>query len=358
MNKYLNYKAGDKALQLIRDKGLSPDDIKIMAGASGAAKWLILSDLDRFLFSKWFRNRTAPLFLAGTSIGAWRFAAAACPDPEEALLKLEDSYINQTYKGKPTKKEITEFGWQIIDRIFDDRSVAHALNHPCFRLSIIASRSKQIVASSSSILTGAGFGLSILANSIKRQYLGHFFERALFFDNRSLPPFYDMKCFPMKKIHLSSFNLREAVMASSAIPFMTEPLKNIKGAPPGIYRDGGILDYNLDIPFLPDGSNDIVFYPHYSEKIIPGWFDKKLKHRKPLEKNVSNVLLVYPSKEFLKLLPHGRIPDRKDFSHFFGRDKERINYWKETAEIGRVITEEFYNAVESGHIRKMVRPFF
>ncbi|WP_027357976.1 patatin-like phospholipase family protein [Desulforegula conservatrix] len=358
MSKYLNFKAGEKALQVIRDKGLSPDDVKIMAGASGAAKWLVLSDLDRFLFSKWFRVRKTPLFLAGTSIGAWRFAAAACPDPEDSLLKLEDSYINQTYIGKPTKKEITAFGWQIIDRIFDDRSVSHALNHPSFRLNIIASRSKPVVSSSSSILTGAGFGLSILANSVRRKYLGYFFERALFFDQRGLPPFYDMNCFPMKRICLSPQNLREAVMASSAIPFMTEPLKNIKGAPSGIYRDGGILDYNLDIPFLPEGSNDIVFYPHYSERITPGWFDKKLKHRRPLEKNMSNVLLAYPSAEFLKLLPHGRIPDRKDFMHFFGKDGERIRYWKKSAEIGRVITEEFNDAVESGRIRNMVRPFF
>ncbi len=225
MKNYLDFKAGDMAFHLIRDRGLVSDDIKIMAGASGAAKWLVLSDLDRYLFSEWFRNRKKPLFLAGTSIGAWKFAAAACPDPCDSLLKLEDSYIHQSYKGRPKKEDITAFGWRVIDRIFNDISISHALNHPCLRSNIIASRDRAPLGSSFLFLEGAGFGLSILANSVKRKYLGYFFERALFCDHRSLPPFYDMNCFPMKKIRLSQANFRQAVMASSAIPFMTEPLK-------------------------------------------------------------------------------------------------------------------------------------
>lgn len=358
MSRYINFKGGHKACQLIRDRGLSSDHIKIMAGASGAAKWLVISDLDRFLFSQWFKSRKKPLFLAGTSIGAWRFASAACPDPEKSLLKLEDSYIHQSYKGKPSKKEVTAFGWQVIDRIFDEKSIGHAVNHPIFRLNIIASRSKSLIASPSPIVSGAGFGMSILANSIKRKYLGHFFERALFCDHRNIPPFYDMKCFPMQRLRLSNSNLREAVMASSAIPFMTEPLKKIDGAPPGIYRDGGILDYNLDIPFLPENSEDLVFYPHYSERITPGWFDKNLKHRKPVRSNMSNVLMMCPSDEFIKLLPYGRIPDRKDFRNFSGKDAERIKFWRKAADIGRVLTEEFMETIESGSIRTLVRPIF
>jgi hypothetical protein len=361
MSRYLNFRAGDKALHLLQSKGLSPDDIKILAGASGAAKWLVLSDLDRYLFSQWFRDRKKPLYLAGTSIGAWRFASAACPDPYDSLMKLEDSYIHQVYKGRPKKEEITAFGWSVIDRIFDDVSVTHALNHPFLRLNIIASRNSPaaaaLTASPSTVLEGAGYGLSIIANSVKRKYLGYFFERALFFDHRNLPPFYDMQCFPINRIKLSQTNFRQAVMASSAIPFMTEPLKDIQGAPPGTYRDGGILDYNLDIPFLPEESGSIVLYPHYSDRIIPGWFDKKLKKRGPVKSNMSNVLLFYPSDKFLKMLPYGRIPDRKDFAAFFGKDSERIKYWKKAAEAGRILTEEFHETVNSGRISEYVMSF-
>lgn len=145
-------------------------------------------------------------------------------------------------------------------------------------------------------------------------------------------------------------------MASSAIPFMTEPLKNIYGAPPGTYRDGGILDYNLDIPFLPEESGSIVLYPHYSDRIIPGWFDKKLKHRRPLKSNMANVLLVYPSEKFLKMLPYGRIPDRRIFL-LFGKDRERIKYWQKSAEASRILTEEFHDSVSSGRISQIVRQF-
>lgn len=40
MKNYLDFKAGDMAFHLICYRGLVSDDIKIMAGASGAAKWL------------------------------------------------------------------------------------------------------------------------------------------------------------------------------------------------------------------------------------------------------------------------------------------------------------------------------
>jgi hypothetical protein len=72
-----------------------------------------------------------------------------------------------------------------------------------------------------------------------------------------------------------------------------------------IVRDGGILDYHLDIPFLPD-EDGRVLYPHFYEHITPGWFDKSL-NRKPNQKKVENVVLVVPSKRFVESLPFGKI---------------------------------------------------
>lgn len=46
----LAIRAGPAALQLIRERGLRPEDIDILPGASGGAKWLVLAGLDRFLF--------------------------------------------------------------------------------------------------------------------------------------------------------------------------------------------------------------------------------------------------------------------------------------------------------------------
>ncbi|RPJ78596.1 MAG: patatin-like phospholipase family protein, partial [Deltaproteobacteria bacterium] len=85
MNRWLSIFAGKKALLHIREQGLSQEDVSVIAGAAGGPKWLVLNQLDRMIFSYWLRNRKKPLYLLGSSIGSWRFAAASQKDPIEAM---------------------------------------------------------------------------------------------------------------------------------------------------------------------------------------------------------------------------------------------------------------------------------
>lgn len=352
----LEFRAGESAFRRIRENGLSADDVKVVAGASGAAKWLVLAGLDRYLFSSWFKGRQTPLFLVGSSIGAWRFASAACPDPEKTIAGLEYGYIHQRYGGKPSPVEVSNVGWDILGKLFDQKSASHAVNHPFMRLNILTVRSRGLAASKSRLGTGLGVTAAAMANAVDRKYLGYFYERALFSDFRDLPHFFNMDQFPIIQTPLDSENLKQAVMASGSIPIIMEPVTGIKNAKKGIYRDGGIIDYHLDIPFLPSESDGITLYPHYAGQIIPGWFDKFLKKRRPDMGNMSSVLLVYPSEKFVKMLPFSKIPDRNDFTRFIYRDEERISYWTKAAEMSRMLAEEFHNTVESGLIRNVVKP--
>ena len=49
----LNILAGERAYQHIKKEGLSPEDISVIFGASGAAKWLTICELDKIIFSQW-----------------------------------------------------------------------------------------------------------------------------------------------------------------------------------------------------------------------------------------------------------------------------------------------------------------
>lgn len=352
----VEFRAGSSALSIIKDKGLKSDDVKVVAGASGAAKWLVLAGLDKYLFTSWFKDRKNPLFTVGSSIGAWRFASAACPDPEKSISELEYGYIHQRYNGKPDAEEVSRVGWEILDRIFDQNSCRQAVNHHYIRLNILTVLSRGLLSGDSKLKTIMGITAAAMANAADRNYLRFFFERAMFSDFRDLPHFYGMDQFPITNIRLDEFNLRQAVMASGSIPLIMEPVTGIQNAKEGIYRDGGIIDYHLDIPFLPAESEGITLYPHYAGQIIPGWFDKFIKSRRPDMKNMSSVLLVYPSEKFVKMLPFSKIPDRNDFKRFIFRDDERIAYWTKAAQMSRMIAEEFHNTVESGRIRNIVRP--
>src|SRR5215212_2699878 len=67
--------AGRDAYALIRERGLRAEDIDVVPGASGGAKWLAIAGLDRYLFGELLQQpRTRPMHLIGSSIGSWRMA--------------------------------------------------------------------------------------------------------------------------------------------------------------------------------------------------------------------------------------------------------------------------------------------
>jgi hypothetical protein len=351
----ISFYAGAKALSIIRDKGLAQEDVNVVAGAAGGPKWLVLNHLDRVMFSSWFKGRKAPLYFLGSSIGSWRFAAASQKNPVEAIEKFQEVYIHQSYRAKPTPEKVSRESRRIMDHFIDDAAIHEILSHPVFRLNFMAVRCRHILSSDSRVLLFPGLTAAFLFNAMGRGFLKYFFDRSLFYHPADKPPFLGMSGFPIQKIPLTRENFKAALLASGSIPLVMSGVKDIPGAFPGTYRDGGILDYHLDIDFL-NGNKGLVLYPHYSDRIIPGWFDKKLRYRKPASKNMENILMISPSKEFVERLLHGKIPDRNDFSLFRGRDRERFSYWLSVVHESKRLGDAFKDAVDSGRIRQLVKP--
>jgi len=348
--------AGKNAYQSIKEKGLSPDMVKVIAGAAGGPKWLVLNHLDRLLFASWFKGRTEPLFLIGSSIGAWRFAAVSRSDPYQSIETFQDAYLNQSYSSKPTPQEISEETSRIRDTFLAGTGVQEILDHPYLRLNFMAVRSKWLNKAENKIIQGAGLAGTALSNAISRKLLPFFFERTLFYHPKTPPPFFKTSEFPIQKVPIDKDNLEKALLASGSIPLVMAGVTGIKGASDGVYRDGGVIDYHLDIPFLEESDDKIVLYPHYSQKIIPGWLDKKLTWRTPRQSNMDKVLLIAPSESFVQSLPYQKIPDRNDFWTFSQNNAERIKYWKTVISKSESLAAEFADAVESNRIKDLVKP--
>ncbi len=353
----ISIQAGSKALEIIQDEGLDMDRVKVLAGASGSAKFLVLTGIDRVVISL-LKNRTLPLYLIGTSIGAFRMAAFCQPDPLGALKTLEQEYIAQQYSLRPTPKEVTTETRRILDAYIDDDQIAAILSHPFMRLSFLSNKCRGLLALDHSFAQWPGLLLAAGANVLGRKYLKYFLERALFCSPNPLnpgtrPPFAGMDEFPIHLHDLTPSNFKQALLSSGSIPVAMEGVSDIHGVP-GVFRDGGVLDYHLDIPFLP-GSDQLVLYPHFYDFITPGWFDKNL-HRKPDPKNMENLVLVSPSRKFVQGLPLGKIPDRKDFTAYRGNDDQRRAHWRIAIEKSKRLGDEFAEAVESGRIKEIVRP--
>ena len=342
----LTLKAGPGALRVIKRDGFDPGLIGTIAGASGGAKWLVLSQLDRAILGQIVPKLESPVHLVGTSIGSWRFACYAQNDPLAAIERFETAYIEQTYSERPDTTEITAKSREVIDRVLGDHGREEILSHPLFRTHVMAVRSRHVMATENRWLLGLGLLTAASMNLISRKSLGLFFERALFFDERELPPFFNATGFPLQQIALSKQNLADAIVATGSIPLVLHGVPDISGAARGVYRDGGIIDYHHDLPHSAD--EKLTLYPHFYDRIVPGWFDKKLGWRRPQPENVDRTVLISPSAEFVARLPNAKIPDRTDFTNY--SPKERIKAWRTCVKACEEMADEFNEILEKDQL--------
>ena len=348
----LSFRAGPGAIDIVREQGFSPEMIGTLAGASGGAKWLVLSKLDRAMHESVVPRLKAPVHLVGSSIGSWRFACYAQDDPLAAIERFEHAYLDQSYSADPDRREITEKGREILDIVLGERGVTEILGHPIYRTHIMTCRSRHVTAAEHPAVLGSGLIAAATLNALYRPILGAFFERALFYDPRDIPPFFDVSGFPIRHVSLGERNLADAIAASGAIPMVLEGVRDIAGAPKGMYRDGGIIDYHLDLPHSDDGR--LTLYLHFIDRLIPGWFDKHLKWRKPDPANIDRTIVVSPSPEFVARLPHNKIPDRRDFVNY--PPAERVRAWQKAVAMCDELADEFSEVVESGTLGARLQP--
>lgn len=346
MTHNLDFKAGPAAIDSIRREGFAPERIGTIAGASGGAKWLVLSQIDRAILAGIVPKLKSPVHLIGTSIGAWRFACYAQNDPLAAIDRFEDAYIHQSYSDDPDIHEITAKSREILSIVLGDDGVEEILGHPVLRTHVMAVRARHVAASEYRPLLAAVLLSAASLNAVTRRSLALFFERALFFDARDLPPFFGIDEFPIQRVGIGRDNLEDAIVATGSIPLVLSGVRDIAGASKGLYRDGGVIDYHLDLPHS-DGSK-LALYPHFFGHMVPGWFDKNLRWRRPRPANVDRTILVSPSAEFVASLPNGKIPDRTDFQNH--APAERMQIWRTVVAECGALAEEFNEVIERGKL--------
>ena len=312
----------------------------------------MLSQLDRAIVANILPRLRYPIHLIGTSIGAWRFACYAQSDPQAAIERFEDAYIEQQYSDAPDIHEVTAKSREIVRILLGEDGVQKILDHPIFRTHIMTVRARNIAASEQRFVLATSLALAASLNAVSRRTLAWFFERALFFDARDLPPFFDVEGFPLQRVMIRRDNLEDVIVATGSIPLVLSGVRDIVGATAGIYRDGGVIDYHLDLPHSdPDR---LTLYPHFFDRIVPGWFDKKLSWRRPDPVNVDRTILVSPSDEFVAKLPNNKIPDRTDFARY--APSERIRVWRTVVGECERLAEEFNEVIEKGELESRLIP--
>mgnify|MGYP003336158420 FL=1 len=334
--------AGPRALQHIKQYGLTPQDVRLIPAAAGGPKGLVLNPLDRFIFGHWLQGSSQLLHLAGASIGAWRMACACLPDADTALAQLAQDYIDQDYEHEPGKAPTAQIVTRMFGRAIDARLGARArdiLSHPTRRLHVFTSHGRRLLAREGRWRTPLGYTAAFAANAISRRALGGWIERVVFSDPRDGLPM-PLQDFRSQQMALNTTNLSQAVLASCSIPFWLQAVHDIPGGPAGAYWDGGITDYHLHLPYasMPQG---LVLYPHFQAQVVPGWLDKAWKRRHRATPSLDNLVLLSPRQEWVQTLPNGKLPDRKDFQSYGDDLTARQRVWREALAQSQRLADEF-----------------
>lgn len=355
MGSYLKFKAGKSIISMIRDEGVRAGRVRVLAGPAGGPKWFVSVGFDRCLMKSGFLCQTGDrVMLAGASAGAWRCLAMACRDPLAAYEKLRTAYSRNVFTAEDTPITLSAALRANVESFLSAEDIPFILDHPVFDLAVHCVRGRSLSASERKGVQGVGLVVGALLNLFSGNGMRVFFERVVFFSGRQVPGFLGSS-FRGSSVRLTPENMRQAALATGSLPYIIAGVNDIPGAAPGVYRDGGILDYQLNQDYVP-GEGHMTLFFHYQERIVPGWFDKRLTWRKAPAEALDRVLQVYPGEDFIRLLPDGRLPDRTDFKVFVHDPVARIRRWDEVARVSEILGEEFFEAVQSGRIRRLVQP--
>jgi hypothetical protein len=345
--------AGPRARQHLRERGLAPQDVSVIPAAAGGPKGLVLNPLDRFLFGHWLPQSTQVVHLLGASIGAWRMASACRTDADAALARLATDYIAQDYPhptGKPpTAKDVSAaFAGKLAEHF--EGLEAEVLSHPRYRLHVFTSRGRHVLGREGRLRTPLGYGGAFLSNLLSRRAMGAWLERVVFSDPRDPLPL-PLADYRSRQVHLTTTNLRSAVLASCSIPFWLQAVHDIPGAPRGAYWDGGITDYHLHLRYdrmAHEDSAGLVLYPHFQPTLVPGWLDKMIKRRHRATGALDNLVLLAPRPEWIATLPGAKLPDRTDFQTWVDDVPARSAAWTRAVAESQRLADEFAALVQSG----------
>jgi hypothetical protein len=349
----LHYRAGSRALARLRSHGLPKDALSALVLPATGPRWLVSVGFDRALIEGgWLGGGGSRILLLGASVGSWRALAMAARDPTQTHAKLVDAYCEKRFVATDDSVTVSNAYRSLLHDVFSEDDLACALNNRRLDLAIATARVRGAAARPGLRWTLIATGLMNAASSRAREMI---FERTIF-HTAGDPSRTDsmVRSLQGRRCALTMRNVRDVALASGTVPMYMDPVHNIDGAPEGAYLDGALCDYHLN-QSLHTTSGVVILFLH-QRRIIPSWLDKHLPWRTLRPQILEDLLLIYPSRQFVRSLPGGTLPSREDFVRFVHDPERRIAMWREavtrSAELGACFRED----AASSAVASVVRP--
>jgi hypothetical protein len=340
----LLYRAGSRALARLRAEGLRPGTVSALVGPATGPRWLAFARLDGALHQSGLLGADEEgrrVLLMGASAGAWRMAALATADPETTLDRLCAAYIQQSFDSDPSPAEVTAAYRRLLREVFPDQIAGSMLTNPERHLGVIASRSVRAWPKHRAAQLVL-FARALARHAVRPSALDRSFRRTLLCAHPGTwPPPSSGDVAP-----LTPQNLHDALLASGSVPGYFEPVR-IADAPAGDYLDGGVTDYHLAQRVT---ERPIVLLAHHGPRVAATWFDKHLPWRRSSAELLEDVLVMYPSQEYVGSLPGSELPGRRDFHRFRDAPEQRMRRWREAVARSELLAGQLLDDLRSGRL--------
>ena len=224
--------------------------------------------------------------LIGASIGAWRFAAACCDDPAEgARANSRALYAEQSYPPRPSRKFVSRRRARDARRALSRAARTRSSRARWNRLHILTVRGRWPLTRDSSLAHAARLrhggdgqrgrraGTSRASSTAPSSSIA-----------RDHPPFRAMRRSGFDAFHTHAVALdarQPRARRCSRRPrsrWCSRAWPNIPSAPAGNLL--GRRHHRLPpAPAVPP-RRGLVLYPHFTDRIVPGWLDKGMPWRR------------------------------------------------------------------------------
>ena len=348
----LSTKAGPLARQWIEQQGLEAADVDYIPGAAGGPKGIGIQGLDQAIFGNFFAQAPKRRTVIGSSIGSWRFASILAWGAVEGTQRLAELYTDMHFEKGMSRLEVSQTCAHMLDQLIAGRE-QQMLQHPDYHLTVVSVKAKHLFQSDQNLALLASIAGIVGANTLARKHCKHFMQRVIS-QPADAPQFHlPADAFETQYHALNNDNLKAWLMASASIPGAMSAIRDIPHAPAGSYRDGGLIDYHMDLPYASSG---IVLYPHFCDHIIPGWFDKPWRTRHNDVQRQARTLLISPSQAYLDSLPLGRLPYRKDFVTKGMTPSQRQKIWRQSVAESQRLGDAFLELQASQNFAALMQP--
>ncbi|KNC99759.1 uncharacterized protein SPPG_09257 [Spizellomyces punctatus DAOM BR117] len=224
-------------------------------------------------------------WLVGSSTGAMRFMAliGSLVSTERNLTEeLMKHYCWMQYNAGDTPQILRPMMDQLYRLVAPPDLMSDILTHPQFRLAIIVSNIRDSYQQLPDWALRAVLGCYAVGNLVNERALTGLCERIVFYSGDEVPKFLANGFGGENNtrfVKLVKENVYEVLHGTTCIPFVQERCESIPGAGEGLYLDGALTDYMLNVQFTDPSHRALLLSDQPTSNVYPTALDAMFRWR-------------------------------------------------------------------------------